>query len=210
MFPQNYKQYKSEIHQLFNKFIGYPVSVSGMITLPVSSSIYQTMVANIQQLHSNSDGTLCITPMQVQKNHTLGTMITNHNNTNTNTTTTTSATSSSSSSSSSLSTSVGINHILNASSGSSSSSTVKYCRAVITNNSNDTTVKTLGKYNNSRSNNINNNSITSNNSDKYNCLMPKIEHADADHSRAVVDNHGNITIHLGDGEPIKLECEIEA
>lgn len=25
------------------------------------------MVANIQQLHSNSDGTLCITPMQVQK-----------------------------------------------------------------------------------------------------------------------------------------------
>lgn len=38
-----------------------------MITLPVSSSVYQSMVANIQQIHTNSDGTLCITPMQVQK-----------------------------------------------------------------------------------------------------------------------------------------------
>lgn len=46
---------------------GYPVSVSGMITLPVSSSVYQSMVANIQQIHTNSDGTLCITPMQVHK-----------------------------------------------------------------------------------------------------------------------------------------------
>lgn len=46
---------------------GYPVSVSGMITLPVSSSMYQSMVANIQQIHTNGDGTLCITPMQVQK-----------------------------------------------------------------------------------------------------------------------------------------------
>lgn len=39
-----------------------------MITLPVSSSVYQSMVANIQQIHTNGDGTLCITPMQVQKN----------------------------------------------------------------------------------------------------------------------------------------------
>lgn len=38
-----------------------------MITLPVSSSVYQSMVANIQQIHTNGDGTLCITPMQVQK-----------------------------------------------------------------------------------------------------------------------------------------------
>lgn len=44
---------------------GYPVSVSGMITVPVSASMYQTMVANIQQLHPNGDGTVCITPMQV-------------------------------------------------------------------------------------------------------------------------------------------------
>lgn len=43
------------------------MSVSGMITLPVSSSVYQSMVANIQQIHTNGDGTLCITPMQVQK-----------------------------------------------------------------------------------------------------------------------------------------------
>lgn len=51
---------------------GYPVSVSGMITLPVSSSVYQSMVANIQQIHTNGDGTLCITPMQVQNNNKNG------------------------------------------------------------------------------------------------------------------------------------------
>lgn len=45
---------------------GYPVSVSGMITVPMSAQMYQTMVANIQHLQPNSDGTLCITPMQVQ------------------------------------------------------------------------------------------------------------------------------------------------
>ncbi|XP_055840771.1 DNA-binding protein Ewg isoform X5 [Episyrphus balteatus] len=43
---------------------GYPVSVSNMITVPVSASMYQSMIANIQQLHTNSDGTVCITPMQ--------------------------------------------------------------------------------------------------------------------------------------------------
>lgn len=51
-----------------------------MITLPVSSSVYQSMVANIQQIHTNGDGTLCITPMQVQKTghqHSI-----NHNNLN--------------------------------------------------------------------------------------------------------------------------------
>ncbi|XP_055840770.1 DNA-binding protein Ewg isoform X4 [Episyrphus balteatus] len=45
---------------------GYPVSVSNMITVPVSASMYQSMIANIQQLHTNSDGTVCITPMQVE------------------------------------------------------------------------------------------------------------------------------------------------
>ncbi|XP_037914008.1 DNA-binding protein Ewg isoform X3 [Hermetia illucens] len=48
---------------------GYPVSVSSMITVPVSASMYQTMVANIQQLHPNGDGTVCITPMQVDSNN---------------------------------------------------------------------------------------------------------------------------------------------
>ncbi|XP_052863222.1 DNA-binding protein Ewg [Anopheles cruzii] len=43
---------------------GYPVNVSGMITLPVSAQMYQTMVANIQQV-PNVDGTVCLTPMQV-------------------------------------------------------------------------------------------------------------------------------------------------
>ncbi|XP_055909508.1 DNA-binding protein Ewg isoform X5 [Eupeodes corollae] len=46
---------------------GYPVSVSNMITVPVSASMYQSMIANIQQLHTNSDGTVCITPMQKKK-----------------------------------------------------------------------------------------------------------------------------------------------
>lgn len=42
---------------------GYPVSVSGMITVPVSASMYQTVVANIQQIQG-SDGTMqVVTPM---------------------------------------------------------------------------------------------------------------------------------------------------
>jgi hypothetical protein len=38
---------------------GYPVSVSGMITVPVQGGpMYQTVVANIQQIHQQSDGTM--------------------------------------------------------------------------------------------------------------------------------------------------------
>ncbi|XP_065202274.1 DNA-binding protein P3A2-like isoform X5 [Planococcus citri] len=40
---------------------GYPVSVSGMLTVPVSASMYQTVVANIQQI--NNDGTVQVTPI---------------------------------------------------------------------------------------------------------------------------------------------------
>ena len=40
----------------------FPVAVSGMITLPVSAQMYQAMV---QQQIPNSDGTVCLTPMQV-------------------------------------------------------------------------------------------------------------------------------------------------
>lgn len=44
------------------------IPVSGVITVPVSASMYQTMVANIQHLHTNSDGTVCVTPVvQVPK-----------------------------------------------------------------------------------------------------------------------------------------------
>ncbi|CAH2007882.1 unnamed protein product [Acanthoscelides obtectus] len=47
---------------------GHAISVSGVITVPVSASMYQTMVANIQHLHTNSDGTVCVTPVvQVPK-----------------------------------------------------------------------------------------------------------------------------------------------
>ncbi|XP_073831206.1 DNA-binding protein Ewg isoform X5 [Musca autumnalis] len=63
---------------------GYPVSVSNMITVPVSASMYQSMMANIQQIHTNSDGTVCITPMQVDasnnnNNHNNGSASNNHN-----------------------------------------------------------------------------------------------------------------------------------
>lgn len=42
--------------------------MSGVITVPVSASMYQTMVANIQHLQTNSDGTVCVAPVvQVPK-----------------------------------------------------------------------------------------------------------------------------------------------
>lgn len=49
---------------VFSIVAGYPVSVSGVITVPVPASMYQTMVANIQ-----NDGTMqMMTPMvQVPK-----------------------------------------------------------------------------------------------------------------------------------------------
>jgi hypothetical protein len=34
------------------------VSVSGMITVPVSASMYQTVVANLQQIHTQGDGSI--------------------------------------------------------------------------------------------------------------------------------------------------------
>ncbi|XP_068627041.1 DNA-binding protein Ewg [Battus philenor] len=44
---------------------GYPVSVSGVITVPVSASVYQSMVASMQQ----QDGSVCVAPlMQVEQN----------------------------------------------------------------------------------------------------------------------------------------------
>ncbi|XP_035897879.1 DNA-binding protein Ewg isoform X5 [Anopheles stephensi] len=52
---------------------GFPVNVSGMITVPVSAQMYQTMMANIQQV-PNVDGTVCITPMQVENGETMETI----------------------------------------------------------------------------------------------------------------------------------------
>lgn len=40
-------------------FAGYPVSVSGMLTVPVSASMYQTVVANIQQINNDGTCTVC-------------------------------------------------------------------------------------------------------------------------------------------------------
>ncbi|XP_034490408.1 DNA-binding protein Ewg isoform X1 [Drosophila innubila] len=45
---------------------GYPVSVSNVISVPVS--MYQSVMANMQQIH-NSDGTVCLAPMQVDSNN---------------------------------------------------------------------------------------------------------------------------------------------
>ncbi|GBP51771.1 DNA-binding protein Ewg [Eumeta japonica] len=42
----------------FASYYSYPVSVSGVITLPVSASVYQSMVANMQQ----QDG-VCVGPL---------------------------------------------------------------------------------------------------------------------------------------------------
>ncbi|KPU75248.1 uncharacterized protein Dana_GF20818, isoform F [Drosophila ananassae] len=43
---------------------GYPVSVSNVISVPVS--MYQSVMANMQQI-TNSDGTVCLAPMQLVK-----------------------------------------------------------------------------------------------------------------------------------------------
>ncbi|XP_018802988.1 PREDICTED: DNA-binding protein Ewg isoform X5 [Bactrocera latifrons] len=61
---------------------GYPVSVSNMITVPVSASMYQSMMANIQQIHTNGDGTVCITPMQVDSRPNSSNSRSNSHNTN--------------------------------------------------------------------------------------------------------------------------------
>nr|NP_001014707.1 erect wing, isoform G [Drosophila melanogaster]AAX52468.1 erect wing, isoform G [Drosophila melanogaster] len=44
---------------------GYPVSVSNVISVPVS--MYQSVMANVQQIQTNSDGTVCLAPMQIGK-----------------------------------------------------------------------------------------------------------------------------------------------
>ncbi|CAH2233225.1 jg2759 [Pararge aegeria aegeria] len=45
---------------------GYPVSVSGVITVPVSASVYQSMVASMQQ----QDG-VCMAPLVQVRAHSL-------------------------------------------------------------------------------------------------------------------------------------------
>ncbi|CAO1426411.1 unnamed protein product [Diamesa hyperborea] len=55
----------------------FPVAVSGMITLPVSAQMYQAMV---QQQIPNSDGTVCLTPMQMDQNDTMETITLNSSN----------------------------------------------------------------------------------------------------------------------------------
>ncbi|EDV34685.2 uncharacterized protein Dana_GF20818, isoform I [Drosophila ananassae] len=50
---------------------GYPVSVSNVISVPVS--MYQSVMANMQQI-TNSDGTVCLAPMQVENGDQLETI----------------------------------------------------------------------------------------------------------------------------------------
>ncbi|KAH8289107.1 hypothetical protein KR054_000445 [Drosophila jambulina] len=49
---------------------GYPVSVSNVISVPVS--MYQSVMANMQTIQTNSDGTVCLAPMQVDTTATRG------------------------------------------------------------------------------------------------------------------------------------------
>uniref|UniRef100_A0A6P4EW77 DNA-binding protein Ewg isoform X5 n=1 Tax=Drosophila rhopaloa TaxID=1041015 RepID=A0A6P4EW77_DRORH len=51
---------------------GYPVSVSNVISVPVS--MYQSVMANMQQIQTNSDGTVCLAPMQVENGDQLETI----------------------------------------------------------------------------------------------------------------------------------------
>ncbi|XP_032588420.1 DNA-binding protein Ewg isoform X1 [Drosophila mojavensis] len=60
---------------------GYPVSVSNVISVPVS--MYQSVMANMQQLQTNSDGTVCLAPMQVDNSNTPNNNSNNNNNSNT-------------------------------------------------------------------------------------------------------------------------------
>ncbi|XP_023175879.2 DNA-binding protein Ewg isoform X1 [Drosophila hydei] len=57
---------------------GYPVSVSNVISVPVS--MYQSVMANMQQLQTNSDGTVCLAPMQVDNSNTSNSNTNNNNN----------------------------------------------------------------------------------------------------------------------------------
>ncbi|KAH8367524.1 hypothetical protein KR200_006918 [Drosophila serrata] len=52
---------------------GYPVSVSNVISVPVS--MYQSVMANMQTIQTNSDGTVCLAPMQVDTTATRGTTV---------------------------------------------------------------------------------------------------------------------------------------
>lgn len=65
--------------------IVFPVSVSGMITLPVTAQMYHSLV---QQQMPGSENTVCVTPMQVQNfiaNSSLcGSLVSNPSMTNTN------------------------------------------------------------------------------------------------------------------------------
>ncbi|XP_068152708.1 DNA-binding protein Ewg-like isoform X1 [Drosophila tropicalis] len=51
---------------------GYPVSVSNVISVPVS--MYQSVMGNMQQLQTNSDGTVCLAPMHVDNSDQLETI----------------------------------------------------------------------------------------------------------------------------------------
>lgn len=135
-----------------------------MITLPVSSSVYQSMVANIQQIHTNGDGTLCITPMQVQKSghqHLVGqitniTSITSQTNTSCN-----ESVNSSFSSASNDSSSIVANCHVNSQYGISPQTTGPSCENQLSQNNN--LLELCRVLNNSNQNNGNNQIVNPNN-----------------------------------------------
>lgn len=251
-----------------------------MITLPVNSSVYQTMVANIQQLQSNQDGTLCITPMQVQNNPQHNRQHRQHNANSTNTNTTncsynSSLFSSASNCKISTTTPAAAAAIASTPSAVLTSAAAGYplynpytstsvqrpqlhahplfgqlsmglaaaaqqlkqlqqreAAGSISRKHSNTAPKSmtpkqsivhrknvaspvvasgaaLEKYHRAMCNNNPNSNhncatmIDRNNNE----MVPKVEHADEDHSQAVIDADGNIIIRFGDGTPIKIECD---
>lgn len=141
-----------------------------MITVPVSSSMYQTMVANISHLHQNGDGTMCITPMQVP-------------NTNPITSTTNSLTH---------------NRLVRAI--ISGSRHTHFNNNNNNNNIKQNGFSHIhhsANHPNSHQSHTTENSLN-NNSDKivHHRVLQKIESADSEHTHASVDAGGNVIIHL--------------
>lgn len=139
-----------------------------MITVPVSASMYQTMVANIQQIHPNGDGTVCLANMQVHP-HTTQLNNHNHNTSQTNNFTTNNS---------------------NINNGRIRAIMTPAPKAInnLSNSTNNST-KTECETNNNNNSNI----VIIN--DKFH--KHTVEHADSQHTHATIDEGGNIVIHFG-------------
>lgn len=152
-----------------------------MITVPVSASMYQTMVANIQQIHPNGDGTICLSNMQVHHQN-----INNHNSHN-----------SSNNNNASHQTPTTNHYTINTNSHNTHNGRIRAIMSAapkaVNNVLNSNAIKQDPERNNNNNNNNNSNSVVIIN-DKFN---KHLEHADAQHTHAIIDEGGNVVIHFG-------------